>query len=296
MKSQYRIKGNKILIHCTKTLGKIKELIFVLLDSLPYSTCTSVVCSISCFVTLILRARIVQMNKIKAAVINTESYAETCAFNDTKAIHTLWSRGLVLFITVLLAILKTLLSVILVRIVPNTAIPKAHATLRASASTEDAIPISWVGTTTAMILVRCAIQNPNQNAIRESGSMMSSAVDRGSRKENQYRAIEAISVLSAITYRGSTFPVNLPPSGAPNIIAKASGIKRNPVCVASYPRNVCANTGMRKILPISPINTTKLFINVFTKAGILKNLKSTIGSGWLRSITINKALNMMIAA
>ena len=60
----------------------------------------------------------------------------------------------------------------LISTVPNTAIPKAPAMLRAKARIEEAIPISCGSTTLAIMLVRWAIPKPKPKAITVNGIIM----------------------------------------------------------------------------------------------------------------------------
>ncbi len=90
--------------------------------------------------------------------------------------------------------------------------------------------------------------------------------------------VPATNVLAAMTYWGRTRPVSAPPMGDASISPAAMGINKYPVSVAPYPKNVDAKTGIKNKLPIMPMNTIKLLASVFTRAVILKNLKSTMGS------------------
>ena len=85
-----------------------------------------------------------------------------------------------MFTELALAILRILVSIVLLSIVANIAMPKAPAIFLARANTEDAMPISFSGTDDATMLVLCDIPKPMPKAIIDIGSMISIAVDLGS--------------------------------------------------------------------------------------------------------------------
>lgn len=90
-----------------------------------------------------------------------------------------------------------------------------------------------------------------------------------------------------IMYRTDILPINIPPSGATNIIMNTPGKKSYPVCVALNPTYACAKSGIKNIEPISTLNTMKLLISICTNILFLKNEISTIGSSFLFYKIIN---------
>jgi len=71
----------------------------------------------------------------------------------------------------LYAVPKIFLLVASVKIVPKIAIPKDPAMFLPKAKTEEAIPISFTGTTTVMPFVRCDIPKPIPKAIKDNGQI-----------------------------------------------------------------------------------------------------------------------------
>lgn len=229
-------------------------------------------------------AKIPPTNKKSEAMTKTLPYAETWAFKIIKDATSRNTVAVFELMMVCFAIFKTLFSILLESIVAKIATPKAPAMFLIRTKIEDAVPISSFGADDAMMFVLWDIPSPSPNAIMDKGIIIFIAVERGSRSENNNKPPPAMNVPPAMIFPGLILCPSLAPRIAPIIKATAIGTNKYPVWVAEYPKKLSAKSGIRKTLPINPMNTINVFIRIKTKVLFLKNLKSIRGSSWCFSI------------